>query len=270
MLLTLDGRRIYFDLVGPEEAPVVLFSHSLASDSGMWAEQLPPLLGAGFRVLRADMRGHGGSDPVKGDTTMAALAGDLARLLSTLGIERVHYVGLSIGGMIGQAFAFDHRQRLLSALWSDTLPASPKGGEAAWAERQRIVKEAQSVAPLADPTMERWFTEAFRARRPSRWKEIRDTVAATTAEGYLGATAAILDFDFTARLPSLALPVLVVCGAEDQGTPPAENRRLSGLVPGARYEEIAGARHFANVEREWAFNRILMEWLLSRRSPRPV
>lgn len=268
MLLTLDGRRLYYDLIGPADAPVVLITHSLASDSGMWAEQMPPLLAAGLRVLRVDMRGHGGSDPAPGDYTMSALARDLAQALAALDIARVHYIGLSIGGMIGQAFALEHRDRLLSALWSDTLPASPKGGEAAWAERIRIVKEAKSVAPLADPTMERWFTQAFRPRRPGRWKEIRDTVAATSAEGYLGSTAAILDYDFTARLPSLRLPVLVVCGAEDPGTPPAENRRLAGLVPGARYEEIAGARHFVNVEREWAFNRLMMEWLTAQCSGR--
>jgi 3-oxoadipate enol-lactonase len=199
---------------------------------------------------------------------MSALADDLARLLEALGIERVHYIGLSIGGMIGEAFALEHRGRLLSALWSDTLAASPKGGEAAWGERIRIVKEAKSVAPLADQTMERWFTAAFQPRRPVRWKEIRDTVAATSAQGYLGCTAAILDFAFTARLPALSLPVLVVCGAEDPGTPPAENRRLARLVPGARYEEIAGARHFVNVEREWAFNRIMMGWLARQRGQR--
>lgn len=268
MLSTLDGRRLYYDLIGPEDAPVVLFSHSLASDSGMWAEQMPPLLTAGFRILRVDMRGHGGSDPASGDTTMSALAGDLARLLDDLDIARVHYIGLSIGGMIGQAFALEHRDRLLSAFWCDTLPAGPKGGEAAWAERVRVVTAAKSVAPLADQTMERWFSAGFRPRRPTRWKEIRDTVAATTAEGYLGCTAAILGFDFASRLPSLRLPVLVVCGAEDPGTPPAENRRLAGLVPGARYEEIAGARHFVNVEKEWAFNRIMMEWLEAQRSAR--
>src|SRR3982750_751372 len=124
MLLALNGRRIYYDLVGPETGPVLCLTHSLASDGGMWAEQMAPLLGAGFRVLRIDMRGHGGSDPVAGDYTMQALAGDVAAVLAALAIRRVHYVGLSIGGMIGQAFALGHGDRVISALWSDTLPAS--------------------------------------------------------------------------------------------------------------------------------------------------
>src|SRR5438876_10825480 len=127
MLLPLAGRRLYYDLVGPEDGPVVCFTHSLASDSGMWAEQMPPLLQAGFRVLRLDMRGHGGSDPAAGDYTMKALAGDVAATLDALSLLRVHYIGLSIGGMIGQAFSIEHGPKLLSAMWSGTLPARPAG-----------------------------------------------------------------------------------------------------------------------------------------------
>src|SRR5271155_3397481 len=117
MLLPLPGRRLYYDLTGPEGGPVVCITHSLASDGGSWAEQVPPLLQAGFRVLRIDMRGHGGSDPVAGDYTMAALADDVAQVLAGLGLSRVHYIGLSIGGMIGQAFALSHGDKLISAMW---------------------------------------------------------------------------------------------------------------------------------------------------------
>src|SRR5260370_31612745 len=102
MLLPLQGRRLYYDLAGPEDGPVVCITHSLASDGGSWAEQMPPLLQAGFRVLRLDMRGHGGGDPVAGDYTMSQLAGAVATVLGALGLARVHYIGLSIGGMIGQ------------------------------------------------------------------------------------------------------------------------------------------------------------------------
>ncbi len=265
MLLALDGRRIAYDLIGPEDAPVVCITHSLAADGGMWAEQVPGLLQAGFRVLRLDMRGHGGSDPVPGDYTISALAADVAGTLDALGISRVHYVGLSIGGMIGQAFALDHGGKLLSAMWCDTLPCSPKGGRDAWDQRIATVRQAGSLAPLADATMERWLTEAFKEHRPGRWKQIGDTVAATSPEGYLGCCAAILGFDFTDRLPSLRLPLLVVCGAEDAGTPPAENRRITELVAGSRYEEVARARHFPNVEHPDLFNHILTEWLGAQR-----
>ncbi|MBV9859464.1 MAG: alpha/beta fold hydrolase [Alphaproteobacteria bacterium] len=265
MLLPLQGRRLYYDLAGPEAAPVVCITHSLASDGGSWAEQLAPLLEAGFRVLRLDMRGHGGSDPVAGNYTMSALAADVAAVLDALSIPRVHYIGLSIGGMIGQAFALEHGDKLISAMWCDTLPASPSGARAAWDERMGIVRQANSLAPIADGTVERWFTDAFKGQNPGRWKQIRDTVIGTTPAGYLGCAAGILNFDFTPRLPSVKAPVLVVCGADDPGTPASENRRLAGLVPGARYEEIPNTRHFPNVEAAEPFNRIMLGWLDAQR-----
>ena len=238
MLLPLEGRCLAYDLVGPEEAPTVCITHSLASDIGSWAEQVPALLAGGFRVLRLDMRGHGGSDPVAGDYTMAALADDVEQVLAALAIPRVHYIGLSIGGMIGQAFALAHGERLISAMWCDTLPASPAGAAAVWQQRMQTVREANSLAPIADSTTERWLTDNFKNRNPGRWKQVRDTITGTTPAGYLGCCAAILDFDFVPRLPSVRVPTLVVCGADDAGTPASENRRLAGLVPGARYEEM--------------------------------
>jgi 3-oxoadipate enol-lactonase len=261
MKLPIDNRFIAYDLIGPDAAPVVCFTHSLAADGGMWAEQVPALLAQGFRVLRIDMRGHGGSDPVAGDYTMRALADDVASVLDGLGIARVHFIGLSIGGMLGQAFAIAYGAKLLSAMWCDTLPASPSGARDAWRERTAAVRAANSLAPLADTTTERWLTDAFKARRPARWRQIRDTVLGTTPAGYLGSCAAILNFDFTAQLPSVRVPTLVVCGAEDVGTPPAQNRGIAALVPGAHYEEIADARHFPNVEHPDVFNRIMLDWL---------
>lgn len=265
MLLQIDGRRIAYDLVGPESGPVVCLTHSLAADGGMWAEQLPPLLAAGFRVLRLDMRGHGGSEPAPRPYSMDQLAGDVAAALAVLDISRIHYIGLSIGGMLGQAFALAHGDRLLSAMWCDTLPASPQGAKAAWDERIATVQRANSLEPLADATVERWLTDDFKQRNSRRWRQIRDTVAATTPAGYLGCCDAILDFDFTGRLASLQVPLLVVCGDQDPGTPPEQNRRIAALVPGARYEPIANAKHFPNVEHPEAFNRIMTGWLEAQR-----
>ena len=124
MHINLDGRRLYYDLVGPDTAPVVCFTHSLASDGGMWAEQLPPLLAAGYRVLRLDMRGHGGSDAVAGDYTMTALSDDVAASLDFLGIQRVHFCGLSIGANAWprRCCAIPRRER---------LPAPPRRGRRA-------------------------------------------------------------------------------------------------------------------------------------------
>jgi 3-oxoadipate enol-lactonase len=264
MLLSLEGRRLYYDLVGSASGPVVCLTHSLSSDSGMWADQLPVLASAGFRVLRLDMRGHGGSEKLAGDYTMSALAGDVAAVLERLGLAGVHYIGLSIGGMIGQALAIEHCGTLKSMLLCDTMAATMPDGRENYAPRLAAVTEASSLEPIADATMERWFTGAFKRRRPSRWREVRDTVAATTPDGYRGCVAAILDFDFVARLPSVDLPTLVLCGADDARTPPAENKRIAALIPGARYAEIADARHAPNIEHPEIFNKIMLDWLVAR------
>ena len=264
MLLPLNGRSIAYDLIGPETAPVVCMTHSLASDGGMWAEQVPALLTGGFRVLRIDMRGHGGSDPGDGVYTMSLLASDVAAVLDALQLPKVHYIGLSIGGMIGQAFALEHGPRLLSAMWCDTMPQTPPGSTRVWEDREKIVRDANSLVPLADVTVERWLTDAVKTQRPNRYRQIRDTVAAINPAGYLGCTAAIRNYDFVPQLPSVKLPVLVVCGADDAGTPPEANRRIASLVPGARYEQIAAARHFPNVEHPETFNHIMMSWLKAR------
>jgi 3-oxoadipate enol-lactonase len=139
-------------------------------------------------------------------------------------------------------------------------PDTP-GAQGAWAPRIEAVKKANSLQPLADPTMERWFTDAFKPRNPGRWKQINATIAGTTPAGYLGCAAAILDFDFVPKLPSLKVPTLLVCGAKDEGTPPAGNKKIAELIPGGRYEEIADARHFPNVEHPDVFNRIMLGWL---------
>lgn len=265
MLIKTADRSIYYDLVGPETGPVVCFAHALSSDSGIWAEQIPPLLATGWRVLRLDMRGHGGSDPAPGDYTMIELANDVAVALDHLGFAKVHYVGLSIGGMIGQTFAIEHGHRLLSLMLSGTSPASLPGGMELWKPRFEALNKAGSVEPLADATMERWFTDAFKPRRPARWKQIRATIACTTPAGYLGGAAAIINFNVLSTLPSVNTPTLVVCGDSDTGTPPAGNRKIAELIPGARYQEIANARHVPNVEHPDTFNRIMVDWLSSRR-----
>ncbi len=202
MLLSLDGRRVYFDLAGPQSAPTVCFTHSLNSDGGMWVEQLVPLLAAGYRVLRLDMRGHGGSAPVDGDYTMDALAADVKGALDVLDIKKVHYIGLSIGGMIGQGFALAYPDRLLSLTLCDTQPSTPPGSAATWEERKATVR-TKGLAALADSTMERWFTDEFRKVNPTRWREIRDTISGTTPAGSAGCMAAIQNFNYEDRLATI-------------------------------------------------------------------
>ncbi|MGZ5906075.1 MAG: alpha/beta fold hydrolase [Reyranella sp.] len=264
MLLSLNSQKIYYDLAGPQNAPTVCFTHSLNSDGGMWVEQLVPLLAAGYRVLRLDMRGHGGSSPVDGDYTMDALAADVKGALDVLDIRKVHYIGLSIGGMIGQGFALAYPDRLLSLTLCDTQPSTPPGSAGTWEERKAVVR-TKGLAALADGTMERWFTDEFKKVNPVRWREIRDTISGTTPQGSAGCMSAIQNFNYEDRLATIKIPTLVICGDEDQGTPPDRNQLIASKIPGGRYEGIAKARHLPNVERPDQFNRVMMSFLAANR-----
>jgi 3-oxoadipate enol-lactonase len=265
MLLQIRDRRIAYDLLGPDTGPVVCLAHSLSSDSGIWSEQLPPLLAAGWRVLRLNMRGQGGSDAGEGDYTMSGLANDVASVLDALALSQVHFIGVSIGGMIGQTLAIEHAHRLQSMLLCGTAPAALPGGMALWAPRFEAIRQANSVEPLADATMERWFTAAFKARRPDRWQQVRATIASTTPAGYLGGAAAIINFDVLGQLPSVRTPALVVYGDEDTGTPPPGNRLIAERIPGARCVEMSRARHIPMLEYPDQFNHITLDWLQPRR-----
>jgi 3-oxoadipate enol-lactonase len=264
MLVTTSGRKIHYDLLGPQHGAVVCMAHSLSADGGVWVEQLPALLEQGWRVLRLDMRGHGGSDPVAGGCSMTDLAADVVLVLDVLGIDQAHFVGVSIGGMIGQTLAIAHGHRLASAMLCGTSPQAVPGGMPMWDARFAAIRAAGSVEPLADVTMERWFTKAFQSRRPDRWRQMRETIASTTPEGYLAGAEAIINFDVLSELPGVRTPTLVVCGDDDPGTPAEGNRKIAALIPGARYEEIAEARHIPMLEHPDVFNRILIDWLAAQ------
>jgi 3-oxoadipate enol-lactonase len=261
MLLPLHQGHTCYDLLGPEAGPVVVFSHSLAADQGLWAEQVPPLLAAGYRVLRTDLRGHGGSSAPPAPYTIEQLADDVIVVLDALRIERCHFVGLSIGGMIGQSLGLRHANRLHSLMLCDTQSESPADAATFWGPMIESITAAGSLEPIADRTMDRWLTAGYKRAHSNRWQQIRDTVAACTPTGYIGCTRAIGNFHFTDRLATVKTPVLVACGTEDPRATPAESRHIASLFPNGRYDEFTGARHVPNVEQPEAFNRVMLQWL---------
>lgn len=261
MLLERDGLKIHADLLGERGRTPVCLVHALAADMTLWAEQVPALLGAGYQVLRIELRGHGGSSATPGPYRMEELGADLGFVLERLALGPVHYVGLSLGGMAGQALALDRPELLASVTICDALPERLRNAEEVWGPRIRAVRAARSCAPVAAATVERWLTPAFRAAHPARWAEIEATVAATDAEGYAGCAEAISSFSFVGRLPGLKVPALVLCGEDDHAVPPAEGERIARLVPDGRFVAIPGARHLPNVEKPDVFNRLLLDWV---------
>ncbi|MDR5825937.1 alpha/beta fold hydrolase [Caballeronia sp. LZ043] len=265
MLLPSKQRTLSYDLVGPERGQVVVFSHSLAADLGLWAEQVPALLAAGYRVLRTDLRGHGGSTATPAPYTIDQLADDVIEVLDALSIERCHFVGLSIGGMIGQSLGLRYANRVNSLLLSDTQSESPPDAATFWGPMIEAINKAGSLEPIADRTMDRWLTADYRAAHPGRWKQIRDTVAGCSPAGYIGCAQAIGNFTFTERLHTVQAPVLVTCGSLDPRATPDESRHIASLFPNGRYAGFEGAKHVPNVEQPDAFNRELLQWLGSQR-----
>lgn len=257
MKIHANGIDLRYEVAG--SGPWVALVHALACDLSLWDEQVASLA-QHFSVLRFDARGHGGSGAPAGAYTLEQMAGDAIGLLDALGIERTHLVGLSMGGMIAQHVALQAPRRLRSLVLCSTTSRYPPEAMAVWQERIRAVSE-QGVEPQVEPTLARWFTEAYRRSHPEVMARIGALIRATPAAGYLGCCHAIPRIDTTARLRDIDVPTLVLVGDQDAGTPPSMARAIHEAIAGSRLETIPGASHLANVERAGIFNRILLEFL---------
>lgn len=257
MKVEANGIEIHCELAG--RGPAVLLSHSLASNLHMWNDQMAALTPR-YRVLRFDTRGHGQTEAPGGAYTLEQMADDTRALLDALGIERVHFVGLSMGGMIAQTFALAHPERVESLVLADTSSRCPPEARALWEERIRIAG-AQGMDPLVEPTLGRWFTAPFRSRRPEVVSRIGEAIRATPAAGYIGCCHAIPRIDLTRRLGDIECPALVIVGEEDPGTPVAMAREIAEALPSAELAIVPAASHLCNVEKPEAFNDLLLGFL---------
>jgi 3-oxoadipate enol-lactonase len=259
MKINANGISMNYTLEGPAPAPVVVMSHSLATDLSMWDPTVPALTGR-FRVLRYDTRGHGGTEAPKGAYTLDQLADDARALLQALGIARAHWVGLSMGGMIGQTLALKAPELFATVALCDTSSRIPAEAKPQWQERIKTA-ETQGMEPLVEPTLARWFTEPFRARR----KDVVDRVAAmirnTPTAGYAGCCHAISALDLTDRISAIKVPAIAIVGEDDPGTPVAAHRVIQERIAGCRLEIIPQAAHLSNMEQPEAFNRALTSFL---------
>lgn len=233
------------ELSGPEDAPTIVFTGSLGTDLTMWRPQADPL-SQRFRVLRYDIRGHGGSPAPPGPYAMADLGSDLLALLDRLRVGRAFLCGLSIGGMISMwtaARAPERVERLVLCCTSARL-----GPPETWHERAATVR-GHGVGAIADTVLERWFTPRFRGAHPDVVERMRAGLTATPPEGYAGCCEAIAAMDLRGDLPSISAPTLVIAADEDPSTPPDHGRLIADGIPGARFELIADARHIVSIER---------------------
>jgi 3-oxoadipate enol-lactonase len=234
-------------------------SHSLATSLDLWSPQLA-VLEPRFRVLRYDTRGHGASDAPQGAYTLAQLADDAVAVMDAFDIEAVHWVGISMGGMIGQAVALNHAERLRSLVLCDTAAAVPPEAQALW--QQRIDKaRGEGMTALADETLQRWFTPPYLAKDPRGVRSIRGMILSTPVSGFIGCSEAIRQLDFLERLDDIRLPTLIIVGEQDPGTPVANSEAIHNRIKDSRLEIIPSAAHLCNVEQAEVFNQILLGFL---------
>jgi 3-oxoadipate enol-lactonase len=254
--LETSGLRTHYALRGVPDAPVVVLSNSLGTNFAMWDSQLPELEKK-FRVLGYDTRGHGQSSVTPGPYTIEQLARDALAMLDALKISRVHFCGLSMGGMIGMWLAIHVPGRLHRLVLSST---APKIGTAdTWNTRIDMIRKIgmQAAAPAV---IERWLTPDFRARSPQVAAAILHMLENAPQEGYLACCAAVRDFDARESVSSIQTPALVISGTDDPATTPADVRALADGIPGARFLSLP-ASHLSNVEAPEQFNAALLEFL---------
>lgn len=239
-----NGVELFYQLSGPEGAPVIAFSNSLGTTLDMWDAQAQALA-ASFRCLCYDTRGHGRSEVTDAGFSVDDLAADLAGLLDALAIERAHIVGLSLGGMTGQALAITHPEkvhRLVLVATSAYLPP-----EDLWRERADIVQE-RGMAAVADNVIGRWFTASERDS-PGAQETRRRLVEAVDPRGYALCCLAIGRMDLRDRIAAIRAPTLVISGAEDPATPVAMGEEIANLISGAKFVVIPDTAHLIAVER---------------------
>ncbi len=262
MRIKANGIQMNYELSGKKGAPVVVLSHSLSSSLVMWNPQMDAL-NPYFQVLRYDTRGHGGSDAPSGPYTLELLAEDVIGLLDALGIDWIHFVGMSVGGMIGQSLALNHATRLKSLVLCDTAAVVPAEAQPLWEERFDKVRK-KGMEALLEETMERWFTLAFLKQNPPIVGLIRRQILATPVAGYFGCGEAIRRLNYLDRLSEIELPTLIIVGEDDPGTPVSASQAIHERIAGSKLVILPSARHLSNVGQAEAFNAALLAFLKNR------
>jgi 3-oxoadipate enol-lactonase len=257
MKAKVNGTELNYEVSGKEGAPWLVFSHSLACNTRMWDPTIAAFKDQ-YRILNYDMRGHGATSVPQGPYTLDMLADDVLALTKQLNITKGFYCGLSIGGMIGQTIAIRGGHPFTKMVFADTTHTQPPEAIKQWEDRIAIAK-SKGMAGLVDSTMERWFTKPYRDKNSPEYQKIKELVAKTPVEGFVGCGQAIMKLNTTARLKDIKVPVLAITGEQDGAAP--GTKYIGEHVPGAKYVGIPNAAHIANVEQAEAFNRGLREFL---------
>jgi len=257
---TVDNIRLFYRLEGKADGPVLVLSHSIGTDHGMWAPQVEDLLPY-FQVLRFDTRGHGASDAPKGEYSVERLGRDVIGLVDELNISKFAFCGLSLGGAIGQWLALNAPDRVSGLVLANTSPQF--GPRTNWESRMQTVSE-KGMAGIAEIVMPRFFSSETLARGDVYANAVKSVLLGTSPIGYWGCCAALRDFDATQSLGKIRIPTLVIAGDRDVSTPwEGHGQLLAHNIPSARALRLVAA-HLSNLERPRSFTVALLDFLLPR------
>ena len=259
--ISINGVEIAYDVHGTD-GPWVVFGHSLGCTRAMWQRQIDSLA-RNCRVLAYDLRGHGQS--ATGDATaqgsLAQLASDVRSLMDQLTIERAHFVGISIGGMIGQTLAIESPDRIASLVVANTTAFMPPPAVQLWAQRIEAAR-THGVASLARPSIERWFPEDFRGAHPALIEQMIQMFSTTSFRGYEFCSRAIMGLDTREGLARIRCPVLIIGGSEDPGAPVEALGQMQQALAQSELVLLQGAGHLSNIDRPEEFTAALSKFLL--------
>ena len=256
-IIQVNGVDIAYRFDGPKEGTVLLVANSLMANGSMWDGNLPALADR-YRVLRYDKRGHGGSGLSAGPYTIGQLADDAVGLLDALGIQKAHFMGLSIGGMIGQQLGARYPDRILSLSLCNTASEMPP--RSLWEERFEIAR-SQGIAGLVDGTIQRWFTAPFIERAPQEIEKVRQMILSTNVDGYIGCGSAVRDMAQSTLLLKIKAPTLVLSGRYDPACTVDQGTVLHRLIVHSNMVILEDAAHLSNIEQPEAFNKTVRQFI---------
>lgn len=257
-MIDADGCLLNVSVEGRDSGPTLMMSNSLGCTMAMWEPQMPALTKL-FRVIRYDRRGHGKSG-MNGPTSMERYGKDVLAILDDLNIDKVHWCGLSMGGMVGQWLGANAPERFNKLILANTSCYYPDPTN--WHNRIKAVREG-GLRIVADAVIGGWLTADFREREPETTAKMKAMLLASPVEGYLAACEALSTLDQRALLPKIKSPTLVIAGRQDNATPVAAGELIRSGIPGASMT-LLDAAHISNVEQPHAFTEAVVGFLTQR------
>ena len=259
--VTANGIGFNYVIDGPEGAPWITFSNSLATNVSMWDEQAA-LLSGNWRVLRYDQRGHGGTDVTDPPYSFDLLVSDVIALWDELGVKRSVFCGLSMGGTTGVGLSIDHPERLSAFVGCDLRYDSAPDFNKAWDDRIAMAKE-RGMPGMAEPTTGRWFTQDFVSNpaNSATMDKINGMVAATPLDGFIGCANALQNISYGDKLGRINVPTLFISGEHDPAANPSYMGPMQEAVAGSELVVVPNAGHISNMENPPAFNTGLTDFL---------